>query len=226
MKQFVKKIPLLRLLARTLEKRNFEKRWRRRNPHNETKIGDRSFPMEVVSVGKGSYGTIIIQSLYVTEKEKITIGNYVSIAPNVTFLLGVNHQINTATTFPFHSKLIQRSSIDAISKGPIVVEDEVWIGTGAMIFSGVTVGKGAIVAAGAIVTKDVPAYAIVGGNPAKVIRFRFSAEIISIIKPIHFINFSDEWIKKNIDAIYKKIETIEDAIQLKALTDSYQTEKK
>lgn len=219
------KIPVVRAVVRTLEKRKFDREWRRRNPHNETKVGERTFPMEIIQVGKGTYGTIVIQSLYVTDKEKITIGNYVSIAPDVTFLLGVNHQIDTATTFPFHSKLIQRSPIDAISKGPIVIDDEVWIGTGAMIFSGVRIGKGAIIAAGALVTKDVPAYAIFGGNPAKLIRYRFSEEIIRILLPIHFANFSNEWIKQHIDIIYKKIETVQDALQLKALADSYPGKK-
>src|SRR6185295_12805009 len=104
MNHFVSKIPILRSLVRAVERRNFEKEWRRRNPHNETKIGERMFPMEVVTVGRGTYGTIVIQSLYVTPIEKLIIGNYVSIAPNVTFMLGVNHQIQTATTFPFYSK--------------------------------------------------------------------------------------------------------------------------
>ena len=220
----IDKLPVVRVLARAIKKRNFDKAWRKLNPHNETKAGDRFFPLPMAKVGKGTYGTINIQNMYVAEKDQVVIGNYVSIAPDVNFLLDLNHQIDTVTTFPFQSKLIKRSSIDAISKGPIVVDDEVWIGTGAYIFSSVTIGKGAIVAAGALVTKDVPPYAIVGGNPAKLIRYRFSEEIIKILLPIRFVNFSEDWIRKNIDMIYKKIETAEDALKLKALTNSYSTQ--
>jgi virginiamycin A acetyltransferase len=222
MNRFFHKIPILRLLARAIEKRNFQRAWRRRNVHNETKVGDRFFSLEIAQVGKGTYGTITIQTWYNTPTERLTIGNYVSIAPDVTFFLGVNHQIHTVTTFPFYSKLIDRSPIDALNKGPIVIEDEVWIGTGAMIFSGITIGKGAVIAAGSVVTREVPPYAIVGGNPAKVIRFRFPEEIINILMPIHFVNFSEEWIRENIELIYKKIETTDDALRLKALVDAYQ----
>lgn len=221
----IDKIPVFRSVVRLFERRSFESAWRNRNRHNETKAGDRFFPLDVVEVGKGSYGNITVQSLYVTPAEKLVIGNYVSIAPDVTFFLGVNHQLNTATTFPFYSKLIKRSPIDAISNGPILVEDEVWIGTGARIFSGVRIGKAAIIAAGAIVTKDVPPYAIVGGNPAKLIRYRFSDDIVRILQPIYFADLPAEWIRQNIELVYKKIETVDDALALKAAVDSYKSSK-
>ena len=96
--------------------------------------------------------------------KKLIVGNYVSIASDSLFLLGTNHQTDTITTYPLHSKLIGRTPMDALSRGPIVVEDEAWIGSNAIVMSGVSIGKGAIVAAGAIVTKDVPPYAIVGGQ--------------------------------------------------------------
>ncbi|NOS92870.1 MAG: CatB-related O-acetyltransferase [Cyclobacteriaceae bacterium] len=221
----IEKIPVVRFLNRLWKERKFQHDWRKRNSHNETKVAGRQFSNEVVEVGKGTYGTIQVQSLYVTPNEKLVIGNYVSIAPDVVFLLGVNHPTDTLTTFPFYTKLIQRSSIDALSKGPIFVDDEVWIGTGAKIFSGVTIGKGAIVAAGALVTKNVEPYAIVGGNPARLIRYRFSPEIVKILMPIRMSNFSSEWIKENIQSIYQKIESEADALQLKALFDSYPNTK-
>ncbi len=165
MNALISKIPLLREFVRTLERRAFEKEWRRRNAHNETKVGDRFFPLEVVTVGKGTYGTITVQSLYVTPNEKLTIGNYVSIAPNVTFLLGVNHQIDTVTTFPFYSKLIERSTKDALTKGPVVIEDEVTIWGQVGTTSGITIGKKAVIMGQTGVTKSIEGGKTYFGTP-------------------------------------------------------------
>ncbi len=92
----------------------------------------------------------------------ITIGNYVHTGTNVV-MLGFNHG--------FYTKEIPTKEQDYMD-APIVVGDDVWIGTGAIILAGVTIGKGAIVAAGAVVNRDVPEYAIVGGVPAKVLKYR------------------------------------------------------
>jgi virginiamycin A acetyltransferase len=211
MKNFLLKIPVLRSFLRLYLKNSFAKAWRERNPHNLTSVGIREFPMDVVSVGNSSYGELIIQSLYEQKNEKINIGNYVSIAPGVQFLLGVNHQMKTITTFPLYSRLIAPSKKDAINNGSINVEDEVWIGTDAIIMSNVTIGKGAIIAAGSVVTKDVPPYAIVGGVPAKLIKYKFSEDIIQILKPIYLNDLSKDFIKVNINLFYQEIETIEEA---------------
>ena len=73
----------------------------------------------------------------------MTIGNYVSIAENVYFLLDVEHYIDHISTYPFRVKLLQECKSESFAKGNIVVEDDVWIGFGAVIMSGVTIGKGA-----------------------------------------------------------------------------------
>ena len=212
---FIKKLPGIRSIFRQLDKNKFDKEWRVRNANNDTIIGDRTFPMGNVSVGKATYGMLQIQSLFEQDGEKLEIGNYVSIAPGVQFLLGVNHQINTFTTFPLYSRFVKRSAIDAVNKGPLVIEDEVWIGTDAILFSGVRVGKGAIISAGAIVTKDVPPYAIVGGTPAKLIKYRFSGDIITELLTVHLKDLSIDWIKENIDILYKEIKSVEDFIHIK-----------
>ncbi len=220
MSNFIYKIPIIRTIVRIYIKQQFDNQWRKRNLHNDTVIGERMFPIDNVNVGKYSYGALNVQSNFPNTSNGLQIGNYVSIAPGALFMLDVNHQIETLTTFPLYTRLVEPTPHDAISKGPLIVEDEVWIGTNAIIFSGVTVAKGAIVAAHAVVTSNIPPYAIVGGNPAKIIRYRFSEEIISILFPIKLIDFETEWLRKNISELYKKIETVEDAKRIRDLIES------
>lgn len=214
MKDLLLKIPIIRTLTRQYLKNSFAKTWRKINPHNLTVVGEREFPLKVVSVGKGSYGMLHIQCLFENDNEKLSIGNYVSIAPGVQFLLGVNHQTKTITTYPLYSRLIEPSERDSIGNGGIIIEDEVWIGTNALIMSGVTIGKGAIIGAGAVVTKSVPAYAIVGGVPAKILKYKFNTEIIDVIKNINIKDFNQEFLIKNIELFYNKIENKDQALAL------------
>lgn len=157
-----------------------KKRWRRKNTHNYTSI-IKNIDFEIVSVGEGTYGAINASS-WNSNDEKLVIGNYCSIASGVKFLLGGEHSYKTLTTYPF--KAMKRSEIEAFSKGFITVEDFVWIGTNALILSGVTIETGAIVAAGSVVTKNVPAYAIIGGNPARIIKYRFDEDTVELLKKI------------------------------------------
>jgi virginiamycin A acetyltransferase len=214
MTSFFFKIPVLRTILRGYEKNAFAKKWRDKNAHNLTAVGSRAFPINVVEVGNGSYGALNIQSLFEQENEQLMIGNYVSVGPGVQFIMGVNHQTKTLTTYPLHSRLIAASNVDALNNGPIIVEDEVWIGSDALIMSGVRIGKGAIIAAGAVVVKDVPPYAIVGGVPAKILKYKFSEAIIRIIQPIYLNDLSKTFLTENMAIFYKEIETTEDALAL------------
>ncbi len=89
-----------------------------------------------------------------------------------------------------------------------MVDDDVWIGYGATILSGVHIGQGAIVGANALVTKDIPPYAIAGGTPAKLIKYRFEERIINELLKVDFDSLTDDMIIDNIDDLYKEMTDI------------------
>jgi acetyltransferase-like isoleucine patch superfamily enzyme len=155
----------------------------RRNPHNETRLHlarlARRYGFEI---GPYSYGRPKVR--FPESGARLTIGPYCSIADKVEILLGGNHRTDWVTTYPFAAMRGLWPGIEApedyhASRGDVVIGADVWLGSGCMILSGVRIGPGAVVAARAVVTKDVPPYAIVGGNPARVIRHRFPPEIVA-----------------------------------------------
>lgn len=154
----------------------------KKNKHNYTKLY-KYVNFKLISVGTGTYG-IINATSWKSGDESLDIGDYVSIADGVQFILGGEHRYNVYTTYPFYAK--RANKIEAFSKGSITIEDFVWIGTNALILSGIKVGCGAIIGAGSVVTKNVEPYSIVGGNPARHIKYRFSKEIIDLLVQVDF----------------------------------------
>lgn len=108
------------------------------------------------------------------------------------------------STFPWKVKVLKNAGQEAQSKGDIVVHDDVWIGFRAVILSGVEIGQGAVIAAGAVVTKDVPPYSIVGGNPARVIKSRFQQSIVDELMAIDYSKVDKECISKNEKLLYEE----------------------
>lgn len=103
----------------------------------------------------------------------ITIGSFCSVARNVS-IQEYNHDYDRLTSYYFKKNLLgQTEADDVVSKGGIEIGHDVWIGTHSVILSGVKIGNGAVIAANSVVTEDVPGYAIVGGTPAKVLKYRF-----------------------------------------------------
>jgi virginiamycin A acetyltransferase len=145
---------------------------------------------EAYSIGEWTYGFPLVKDWQ--QNTTLTIGRYCSIAENVTILLGGEHKPDWLTTFPFGELLNTPPSDEhkiGASKGDVTIGNDVWIGMYSIILSGVTIADGAIVAAGSVVTKNVPPYAVVGGNPAKLIRFRFPDETISRMLEIAWWNW-------------------------------------
>lgn len=198
------------------------KKWRKINSHNSTEMG-RLFPVDLVKVGAYTYGTINLIAYDVNnKKDRLEMGNFISISGNVTFLLCEQHQSKTAIPFPLKSILAKNQyPEDAMSRGSIVIEDEVWIGYGVTILSGVRVGKGSVIATGAVVTKDVAPYSIIGGVPAKLIKKRFSDDIINKLSSMNFIDLPIDVITDNIELFYKEIKDSNDINEIENLFKKY-----
>lgn len=117
----------------------------------------------------------------------IFIGNYCSICVNCTFIFSQHkHNWISTTLAPTHKFSHGQGNASSYCRGDIWIGNDVWIGANCTIMDGVTISDGAIIAAGSVVTKDVPAYAIVGGNPAKIIRYRFTEDQIAALQKIQW----------------------------------------
>ena len=121
-----------------------------------------------IKIGKNS--SIGGRALILCTRAKLIIGNYVMIGPQVSIITG-DHKIDTVGKY-----MVNVSDDEKVPENdlPVVIEDDVWIGANSTILKGVTIGEGSVVAAGSVVTKNVPAYTIVGGVPAKIIKNRFT----------------------------------------------------
>jgi acetyltransferase-like isoleucine patch superfamily enzyme len=165
----------------------FKAAWRMRNGHNFTAAGNIFDPAKV-SVGNFSYGPLNVHC-WGNPDEHLEIGHFVSIASGVHILLGGDHPTDRLSTYPLQVKIFGASN-DAMTRGPIIIKDDVWICTNALILSGVTIGQGAVIGAGSVIARDVPPYAMVTGNPARVARYRFETPIIERLLSIDYSRVS------------------------------------
>jgi acetyltransferase-like isoleucine patch superfamily enzyme len=134
------------------------------------------------SFGIGTYGDLKVHDWH--EGTTLRVGAYTSIAGNVEVYLGGHHRIDWLSCYPFPAKVEEVAYITDFggSNGDVVIGNDCWISSHAKILSGITIGDGAVVAAGALVTKDVAPYSIVGGNPAKFIRWRFDEPVRQVLE--------------------------------------------
>lgn len=142
--------------------------------------------------------------LYLFEfmKDKLIIGKFCQIATGVRFIMnGSNHAMNGFSTYPFKvfgGEWESKHSMQSVSKGDTVISNDVWIGNNATIMQGVKIGDGAIIGTNSLVTKDVEAYTIVGGNPARKIRKRFDDNTIEFLLALKWWNWDVKKITDNI----------------------------
>ena len=161
-------------------------------------------PSKYVKIGRHTYGVGEHTVFNATAKTPVTIGAFCSIASGVLIFAEANHSMDTVSSYPFRRNFRAQAE-PGTSKGPVTIGNDVWIGSRAIVSANVTIGHGAVVGAGAVVTKNVPPYAIVGGNPAKLIRYRFDQETIEMLLSIAWWDWPDEKILREIDTLYYPI---------------------
>lgn len=159
-----------------------------------------------MQVGRHTYGHEQITVRHWGEPAELTIGSFCSIADKVDVFLGGNHRPDWVTTYPFPSfadRWPKARGIEGVpaTNGDVVIGNDVWIGSNATILSGVTIGDGAVVGTDSCVASDVRPYAIVAGNPATEIRFRFDLETIDKLLALRWWEWSDERIADNADLL-------------------------
>ncbi len=139
--------------------------------------------------------------------DKLIIGNFCAIAKDVKFIMnGANHKTSGFSTYPFQIfgngwEIVMPRTGDLPFKGDTIIGNDVWIGYDCLIMPGVKISDGAIIASRSVVTKDVGAYEIVGGNPAQQLKKRFSEEIVEKLLHIAWWNWDIEKITRNLKAI-------------------------
>ena len=160
-------------------------------------------------IGEYTYGTPMVLGQIFHPQIRLKIGKFCSIGHGVTIYLGMLHRVDFVTTYPFlvfpddwpKSKYVRIEDATRFSRGDVIIGNDVWIGDRATILSGVRIGDGAVIGAGSVVAKDVEAYSIVAGNPARPKRKRFDEEIIKKLLEIKWWDWPVEKINDNLNVI-------------------------
>lgn len=152
-------------------------------------------------MGRHTYGVPIVHDW--DNGTTLSIGAYCSIAENAEILLGGNHRMDWISTYPFPAFFPEAHHIrnHTVSRGDVIIGSDVWLCSNCLILSGVNIGHGAVVASGAVVTRDVEPYAIVAGNPARVIRYRFDEPTRKALLEAAWWDWPEEEVKQVINKL-------------------------
>jgi acetyltransferase-like isoleucine patch superfamily enzyme len=182
---------------------------------------------EMFRLGEHSYGSPTVLAWSEAYKTQIvTTGKYCSIAENVKFILDGNHRMDTFSTYPFREiRGWKEAPLCGWGKNIPIIGNDVWIARDVTIYSGVTIGDGAVIAGQSVVTKDVPPYAVVGGNPARILKYRFQEDIIKDLLetkwwelPIESIRTGLLPISENIKEVIQKVRLLRASLPNETLT--------
>ena len=161
-------------------------------------------PLTRITVtGHGPTESLVFYENEPFENGKLFIGKYCSIATRTSFVLGSNHNTKRITTY-IPDYFVEDISKTLKTKGDIIIENDVWIGMGAMILSGVKIGNGAVIGTNSVVSSDIEPYSIVAGNPAKPIRKRFNDKQIDILLKSKWWDWSPAFIKNHKHIIFSE----------------------
>lgn len=169
------------------------------------------YPQYRDCIGEYTYGLPKIFKL--EDSSQIQIGKFCSFANDVKIFLDGEHEVENISTYPFgyFKDFKTKKRYITKSKGKVTIGNDVWVGYGVTILSGVNVGDGAVLGACSLITKDIPPYTIVGGVPAKIIKKRFDDKTIKNLLKTKWWNWSNEKIQKNTEILSNKlsVETID-----------------
>src|SRR6202035_5667487 len=181
-----------------------------------------------VTIGRHTFGYGDETFHIYMDGARIEVGGFCSIHREARVLAGSEHVMTRASTFPFNARIFDPAmgNLDeAIDKGTTTIGNDVWIGIGAIVLSGVMVGDGAVIGAGAVVGKSVPPYAVIAGNPANILRYRFDADIRRRLLALRWWDWDEaelwaakRWLTTDVTPFLEEMERVHEARPERELT--------
>lgn len=161
-----------------------------------------------VEIGRGTYGLDRNSFAGLSPDCPVSIGNYCSFGPEVLIFCRTDHPVGAAATYPVRTMLGRGDgeNVDAITRGPVTIGHDVWVGARAMILSGVTIGDGAVIGAGAVVSRDVPPFTVNVGVPARTVRQRFGPAQAAALAEIAWWQWPEDDIRAMSDLFHGDVD--------------------